>query len=378
MSKRDYYEILGVLKNATKDEIKKAYKKAAIKFHPDKNPGDKSAEEKFKESAEAYSVLSDQDKKSRYDQFGHDGLRGSGGGGFSGFGGQGMSMDDIFSQFGDLFGGGGFGDIFGGRSTSRRSSGTGSDLKIRLPMTLEEIATGVTKTIKVKRQEICDTCGGVGAMHSSDIITCSTCHGAGEVQQVSRSMFGQFVNVQPCPHCNGRGKTVRNPCSTCHGEGVTKKDAAVEANIPAGVSNGNYLTMRGEGNKGKKGSAAGSLIIVVSEKEHELFMRSGNDVVIELDVPIYNAVLGDKIEVPTLYGKVKMKIPPGTSSGKILRLRGKGIPHLNSHMSGDQLVSIRVNIPNNPTHQEKVLYEELKSIGEKGHRGKTEYRKPQV
>ncbi len=359
---RDYYEVLGVSRDATQEEIKKAYRKLALKYHPDRNPGNKEAEQKFKEAAEAYAVLSDEEKRAQYDRFGHAGLKGSNGGPFTGF--RDMGIEDIFSQFQDIFGDfGGFSDLFGGGTRTRGATRSrGSDLKIRLKLTLEEIATGVSKKLKIKRWETCQACGGSGAADSSSITVCDTCQGAGRVRHVSRSFFGQFINEQICPQCGGTGKMIRNPCRVCHGEGRVKTDAVITAKIPAGVSTGNYLTLRGEGNAGPQGGPPGDLIVLIEEKEHPLFVRQDDDIYLEVEIPLHIAVNGGNIEVPTLQGRVKLKIAPGTQSGKFLRLRGKGIPHLKSHYVGDQYVRIQVRIPTNLSRREKELFNELEKI----------------
>jgi len=333
MSKRDYYEILGVSKSATPEEIKKAYRKMAIKYHPDKNQGDKAAEEKFKEAAEAYEVLKDEDKKARYDRFGHAGM-GQGGGGFGGFGGGGfgggMTMDDIFSNFGDIFGGRG-----GGGGRTRGQGERGSNLRIKVSLTLEEIANGVTKKIKVKKQSVCDQCHGSGAKDSSSVQTCSTCGGAGAVRQIRSTMLGQMQTTTTCPSCSGTGKTIKDRCTKCKGDGRTLKEETIELPIPAGVEEGMQLSMRGKGNAGKRGGPAGDLLINIEEKPHESLQRDGMNLIYDLYVNFADAALGTSIEVPTIDGRVKIKIPPGTQSGKIFRLKGKGLPNVNEYGQGD-------------------------------------------
>lgn len=363
MSKRDYYEVLGVDKNATESELKKAYRKLAMKYHPDRNKGDASAEQKFKEAAEAYEVLRDPDKRARYDRYGHAGINGQGG--FSG--GVEFDVEDIFSRFGDIFGSGFFGeDIFGGgrtrsRSGGRRSAGTpGSDMKIRMPLTLEEIAFGTEKTLKIKKQVVCDVCKGTGARSSSDFETCGTCNGLGEVRQVTRTMLGQMVNVQPCPTCHGEGRIIRNKCSKCMGEGRVKGEETIKVNIPSGVSNGNYITLRGQGNAGRRGGPAGDLIVLIEEKEHEHFIREGNNIYYDLTLTVPEAILGCEKEVPTLKGKAKLRIEPGTQPGKLLRMRGKGIIGLNQSGEGDQYVRLNVYMPKNLTETERKAIESLK------------------
>lgn len=366
MSKRDYYEILGVGKSASQDEIKKAYRKLAMQYHPDRNPGDKEAEEKFKEAAEAYEVLSNNDKRSKYDRFGHSGMKG--GQDFQGF----SDVNDIFSHFSDIFGGafgGGnssiFDDFFGGAGGGRqrgrqRSTGVpGSDLKVTLKLTLEEIATGTTKKIKLKRHKVCKKCNGSGAKDSSSFSTCSVCNGAGEVRQVSRSLFGQFVNIQPCNNCSGTGKVISSPCITCKGEGRTYEEDTIKISVPAGVSDNSYMTLRGEGNAGKNSGPAGDIIVVFKEVPHEFFVRDGDDVVYELNISYPEAVLGSEVEIPTLNGRAKLKIEAGIQPGKFLKMREKGIQHLNRHGAGDQLVKVNIFVPRKITNKEKELLNEL-------------------
>ncbi|MCF7796325.1 MAG: molecular chaperone DnaJ [Lentisphaeria bacterium] len=378
MSKRDYYEVLGVSRDASKDEIKKAYRKLAIKYHPDKNAGDKTAETKFKEAAEAYAVLNDENKRAQYDRFGHAGMQGGGaGGGFGGFSG-GMTMDDIFEQFGDIFGGhfGGFGDFFGGGGERRGArQQRGSDLKIQLKLTLEEIATGASKKLKVRRWETCERCGGDGAEPGSNMRTCPTCQGTGEIRQVQRSILGQFVNVRPCTSCGGKGRIPSTRCRTCDGEGRVKGTTAISVNIPPGVTSGNYITMRGEGNAPQQGGARGDLIVLIEEAEHEIFIRDGDDILMEVEISIPQAVLGDQIEIPTLGGKVNMKIPAGIQSGKMLRLRNKGIPRLNSHYVGDQLVKVQVKTPEKLSNEERELYKTLAKLDGQTPKGSGLFRK---
>ncbi len=356
---RDYYESLGVSKTASNREIKSAYRKVAMKYHPDKNPGDSSAEEKFKEAAEAYSILSDSQKRSRYDQFGHAAFNNQGGGG--GF--HHMDMNDIFDHFGDIFSSSGFGDIFGSGSRRRQSSPTrGSDLKITISMTLEEIYSGITKTVKIKRMEPCEKCQGSGAAVGSEPTSCISCQGTGEIRQVQRSILGQIVNVQPCHQCHGRGKVVSNPCRNCNGQGQSKKTATIDLEIPQGVSDGNYMTQRGEGNHPGQGGTMGDLIIYFEEINHKLFIREGNDIFLNCWIQYPQAVFGTSIEVPTLSGKVKLKIPSGLKSGQVLRLRGKGMPELNrKNHYGDQLVKINIETPIKYSKKAKSLLEDLSS-----------------
>jgi len=361
MTKRDYYEILGVARGASEDEIKKAYRKLAMKFHPDRNPGDTEAENKFKEAAEAYEVLQDPEKRRRYDQFGHDGLRGTNYRDFH-------NVNDIFSAFGDIFGsgfgGGIFDEVFGGGRGGRRRSGQGqpgSDLRVRLALTLEEIATGVEKKLKIKKYRKCTTCGGSGAKSSSGRSTCPQCQGSGELRQVSRSMFGQFVNITTCPTCDGEGTIIEDPCQTCGGEGRTQGESTIKVNVPAGVSQDNYIPLRGQGNAGRRGGPDGDLLVVIDEKEHETFARNGDDVLYDLFVSFPTAVLGADVEVPTLSGRARLTIEPGTPGGRLLRMRERGIPHLNGYGKGDQLVRVNVWVPSKLNAKEKELLKELSS-----------------
>jgi len=361
--KRDYYEVLGVSRDASQDEIKASYRKLALKFHPDRNPGDKTAEEKFKEAAEAYEVLSDPDKRRRYDQFGFNGL---GSQDFADF----HNIHDIFRHFGDIFGGMGgsiFDEIFGtgrGQTGRRAHRATGSDLKVTIALSLEEIASGVEKTLKIKRWGKCKTCQGSGAASSNGITTCTTCKGAGEVRQVSRSMFGQFVNITACPQCQGEGMVVVDPCKTCSGEGRIREEATVAVQIPAGVSEGNYIPLRGEGNAGRRGAAAGDVLVVIQEQEHPVFTRDEDDVYIDLTISYADAVLGTEVEIPTLTGHALLKIEPGTAPGTILRMREKGIPHLNGYGRGDQLVRVNIYVPKKVSSKDKELLKQMaKSSG---------------
>ena len=357
-TKRDYYEILGVAKNASGDEIKKAYRKVAIKFHPDKNPDDPTAEDKFKEAAEAYEVLSDENKRARYDRFGHQGVGGAAGGG------HGPSMEDIFSQFGDIFGGGGggFESFFGGggRGQGRRVR-KGSNLRIKLKLDLEEVANGVEKKIKVKRYTACNTCSGTGAKNGTEVKDCATCQGQGQVKRVVQTMLGQMVSSSTCPTCHGEGKVVTSKCDVCHGEGRQLAEEIIPINIPAGVAEGMQLSMSGKGNFPERGGVPGDLLIQIEEEPHELLKRDGNNVVLDQYISIVDAALGASLEVPTIEGKVKVKIDPGTQAGKILRLRGKGIPDLNGYGKGDQLIHINVWTPKNVTAEERAALEKLRT-----------------
>ncbi|TLU81880.1 MAG: molecular chaperone DnaJ [Chlorobium sp.] len=371
--KKEYYEVLGVSKTATKDEIKKAYRKLALQFHPDKNPDNKDAEEHFKEVNEAYEVLSNDDKRRRYDQFGHAGVGSSASSGGGGQYGGGADINDIFSAFNDMFTGGrrggspfGFEEAFGGGGSRRgRTQGgiPGTDLKIRLKLTLEEIAKGVEKTLKIKKQVSCKECNGSGSK-SGATENCQTCQGSGEVRQVSKTMFGQFVNVAPCPTCGGEGRVIKDRCPSCYGEGIKLGEVTVKVTVPSGVENGNYLTLRGQGNAGPRGGTAGDLIVVLEEIPHELFSRKGNDVVYTLAVSFPDLVLGTKVEVPTLDGAVKLTIPSSTQPETMLRIPGHGIGHLKGSGRGDQYVKVNVYVPKDISHQDKELLREMqKSSG---------------
>jgi molecular chaperone DnaJ len=362
MAKRDYYEVLGVSRDAPLDDIKKAYRKLALQYHPDRNPGNKDAEERFKEATEAYEVLRDQEKRGRYDQFGHGGVSGpAGGGGFEGFSG-GFDLSDALRAFMRDFGGFGFDDFFGADRSSRRRGGTsarGNDLQIHLRLALKDIATGVTKKIKVSRMTPCNRCKGKGVKEGASRQTCSTCRGAGELRQMSRSIFGQFVNIQTCPSCHGEGSITTDPCPACRGEGRVEGSKSVEVKIPAGVATGNYIRLEGQGDEGPRGGQAGDLIIIIEEAEDELFERHGYDVLYDLPVSFWQLALGARIEIPTLDGTAAVKIPPGTQSHKILRLKGKGLPHLNAYGKGDQLVRLVAHTPQNLSKEEREAFERL-------------------
>jgi len=353
--------VLEVPKTATAEEIKKAYRKQAIKYHPDKNPGDKAAEEKFKEAAEAYEVLSDPQKRQRYDQYGHAGM-----GGASGFSGGGMSMDDIFAHFGDIFGGGSFGSFFGGGFGGSRRGGPqtrvnkGSNLRVKVKLTLAEVANGVTKKIKVNKYVACDKCGGTGAFDSNSYSNCSTCHGSGVVTRITNTILGQMQQSSVCPNCGGDGRIITRRCTNCGGEGIVQKEDIVTLNIPAGVADGMQLSVSGKGNAARHGGINGDLLVVIQEEEHPELIRDGNDLIYSLFLSMPDAILGTTAEIPTVDGRVKIKIDPGTQSGKILRLRGKGIPELNGYGRGDLLVNIQVWTPQSVTRDEAKIIEKLK------------------
>lgn len=356
MVKRDYYEVLGVSKEATKEEIKKAYRKQALKFHPDKNPGDKKSEENFKEAAEAYEVLSNAEKKARYDRYGHAGMGNQG----NGFGGQGMTVDDIFSSFGDIFGDafGGFGG-FGGGSRGRRVN-KGSNLRVKVKLTLQEIAAGAEKKIKVTKYDTCDTCQGTGAADSSSLSTCTTCRGSGHVTRLTNTMLGQMQTTSVCPSCGGEGKTITKKCIACYGEGIVQKEEVIKINIPAGVAKGMQMSVSGKGNAPRRGGVNGDLLVVIDEEEHPELIREGNDLIYNLFISIPDAIIGTHVEVPTVDNNVKIKIEPGTQPGKILRLRGKGLPEVNGYGRGDLLVNVNVWIPKNLSKEELKIFEKLK------------------
>ncbi|MDP4222722.1 MAG: molecular chaperone DnaJ [Bacteroidota bacterium] len=357
MEKRDYYEVLGVPKNATKEEIKKAYRKQALKYHPDKNPGDKKAEEKFKEAAAAYEVLSNDEKRARYDRFGHDGVSGAGGG----FSGGGMSMEDIFSSFGDIFGDA-FG-AFGGFGSSRRSGrrvNKGTNLRVKVKLNLQEIAAGTEKKIKVNKYVSCDSCSGTGAADGNSMSTCPTCRGSGHVTRVANTLLGQMQTTSVCPTCNGEGKTITKKCPVCYGEGIVQREDIIKINIPAGVGKGMQMTVEGKGNAPRRGGINGDLLVVIDEDEHPDLIREGNDLIYNLFISIPDSILGTHVEVPTVENMVKIKIEPGTQPGKILRLRGKGLPEVNGYGRGDLLVNVNVWIPKNLSREELRAIEKLR------------------
>ncbi len=361
MAKRDYYEILGVAKNADADTIKKAYRKVALQYHPDRNPGDKAAEDKFKEAAEAYEVLSDADKKARYDRFGHAGVDGNAGG----FRGGNMNMEDIFEHFGDIFGDSGspFESFFGGgRSRGTTVGQRGTNLRIKVALTYEEIAAGVKKRIKVKKQVTCDQCGGSGAKDKSSLSTCGTCNGAGYVRQIKNTFLGQMQTTAACPTCNGSGKTITASCSKCKGEGRIYAEEMLEIDIPAGVAEGMQLSLRAKGNAGKNGGPTGDLLVVIEEIQHDTFSRDNLNVIHDLYINFADAALGTTEQVPTLDGKVKIKIPAGTQAGKIFRLKGKGFPEVQGYNRGDQLINVNVWTPRTLNNEEREILEKIKTL----------------
>lgn len=358
MSRRDYYEILGVGKSASAEEVKKAYRKVAMQYHPDRNPGDKAAEEKFKEAAEAYEVLSDAEKKAQYDRFGHAGVSGNGRGGHS------ANMDDIFSQFGDIFGEDVFGTFFGGggrgRSGGGRSQGIrGSNLRIKLKLNYEEIAKGINKSVKVKKYVSCNTCSGSGAKDKGSVQTCGSCGGSGQVRKVTNTFLGQMQTVTTCATCNGEGTTITAKCGTCKGEGRVYGEETVSIDIPAGVQEGMQLSMSGKGNAGERGGSNGDLIILIEEEAHTHLHRDGLNVAYDLYITFPDAVFGTNVEVPTIDGRAKIKIPAGTQSGKIFRLKGKGFPAVNSYEKGDQLIQVNVWTPQSLSSEEKAMMEKM-------------------
>ena len=364
MAKRDYYEVLGVDKTASEDEIKKAYRKIAIKYHPDRNPGNKEAEEKFKEAAEAYDVLHDPQKRQQYDQFGFAGQ--SGAGGFGGFGGASMNMDDIFSMFGDIFGGhaggfGGFGGFGGGQR--RPQQHRGSDLRLKVTLTLQEISTGVTKKFKVRKDVVCQHCHGSGSADGGASETCPTCHGSGVISHTTQSIFGMMQTQGVCPTCNGEGKIIKNKCHECSGTGVVKGEEVVEINIPAGVIEGMVVNVPGKGNAGRRNGIPGDIQVFIEEEPNDTFVRDGNDLIYNLLLDFPTAALGGDVEIPTIEGtRLRVKIEPGTQPGKTLRLRSKGLPAVQGYGSGkgDMVVNISIYVPKTLSRDEKKALEKMK------------------
>ncbi len=344
MSKRDYYEVLGVGRDASEREIKKAYKRLAMKFHPDRNPGDKAAEASFKEVKEAYEILTDSDKKAAYDQFGHAGVDPNRGGG-GGFGG---------ADFGDVFGDV-FGDIFGGGRRSQRQAARGSDLRYNLELSLEEAVRGLTKELRIPTLATCDVCDGSGSKKGSSPTTCGTCHGQGQVQMRQ----GFFAVQQACPTCHGRGKIIKDPCNKCHGEGRVEKSKTLSVKIPAGVDTGDRIRLAGEGEAGEFGAPSGDLYVQVTVREHAIFVRDGNNLYCEVPISFSTAALGGEIEVPTLDGKVNLKIPSETQTGRMFRLRGKGVKSVRSHAVGDLLCKVVMETPVNLSDKQKELLREF-------------------
>ncbi len=367
MAKKDYYDILDVQKGASKDEIKKAYRKKALKFHPDRNPDDKVAEENFKEAAEAYEVLSDEQKRARYDRFGHQGVGGPGGG-FGGAGGS-MNMDDIFENFGDIFGdffgggrtAGGFSSRGGARGARKPQGQRGSNLRIKVQMSLKDVANGAKKKIKVKKQVACKPCSGSGAADSKAFGNCASCGGQGYVRRVTNTILGQMATTQTCPTCAGEGKTITNKCKTCKGDGRQYAEVQEELEIPAGVQAGMQLSVSGKGNKGVRGGRAGDLIVSIEEKPHKSLQRDGNNVVYDLYISFPDAALGTSVEVPTIEGKAKIKIPAGTQAGKIFRLKGKGLPSVDRYGTGDQLIDVNIWTPKSVSREETEILENLRN-----------------
>lgn len=358
--KRDYYEVLGVTRSATLEEVKKSYRQLALKFHPDRNPDNKEAEDKFKEATEAYEVLSDTDKRARYDRFGHQGVKATDFGHY-------QNANDIFSHFADIFGGMAGGSIFdqffgGGTSRNPNAPERGADIQIPIALTLEEIAEGVEKKIKVRHLKTCSACSGTGAKAGTAVDTCSTCHGSGQVRQVRSMGFGQFVNVTVCPACQGSGRQVRERCDVCHGEGHAQEETTLKVNIPAGVTEGNYLTLAGQGHAGRRGGPPGDAYVVIQELSHDLFVRDGDDVIFDLEISVPQALLGAEVEVPTLAGHSLLTIQPGTQAGSLLRMRGKGIQHLQHSGRGDELVRIQIAVPDRLTKDERELLERLSTL----------------
>lgn len=355
---RDYYDILGVMRNADADTIKKAYRKLALQYHPDRNQGASEAEEKFKEATEAYEVLRDPDKRAAYDRYGHAGVRGAGAGqGYGGF-----NFNDALEVFMRDFGGFGMGDIFGGAGQRRGQTRRGSDLRVRLPLTLADVATGTKKTLKIQVLEPCTGCNGSGAANGAAAVRCSTCAGTGEIRRVQRSFLGQLVSVTPCPDCAGEGERIEQLCAECNGRGVEQRQRTVEVEVPAGVSSGDYLTLKGQGNAGPRGAARGDILVVMDVEEDARFMRDGNDLIYEMPITFSQAALGADVEIPTVSGIARLKIPPGIQSGKLLRLRGKGLPHLQGSGHGDMIVRVVVWTPTDLTSEQEALLRRFAKI----------------
>jgi len=360
MAKQDYYDTLGVSRSASEDEIKKSYRKLAMQYHPDRNPDDKGAEDKFKTAAEAYEILSDPEKRARYDQYGHQGVAsdfGSGGFQWTDF----SRAGDFEDILGNMFGGSIFGDLFGGRSRGR-GNGRGEDLRVNLKLTLEELAKGVSKTIRIKRYVPCEDCQSTGANDRQSVRICSTCQGQGKVQQRTSSLLGIVMNVTTCPSCQGQGKTIDSPCGPCEGQGRQMKTVTVKVDIPTGAGDENYMRLQGQGHSGIRSGPAGDVLVVIEQEVHEYFERQDDDIIFVMPLSFSQAALGDQAEVPTLTGKVRLSIPPGTQSGKIFRLRGKGIPHLNGYGQGDQLVKVILWTPTELTGRETELFQELSEL----------------
>jgi molecular chaperone DnaJ len=362
MAKRDYYEVLGLGRDVTEEDIKRVYRRLALQYHPDRNPGNKDAEEKFKEATEAYEVLKDPEKRSRYDRYGHAGVAAEAG--FGGFDFSTFNLSDALRAFMRDFGSFGiFDDFFGQTTRTRRRGGPrGRDLQVRLKLSLEEIATGVEKKIKVKRMVRCDECRGTGAAKGSSKVTCPRCEGSGQIRKVSRSFFGQFVNLTTCDYCKGEGEVIQKPCPACAGQGRIRGTGTIAVKVPAGVVTGNYIPIRGSGDVGPRGGSSGDLIVLIEELEHDLFRRREDDIIYELPLSFSQAALGDQVEVPTLDGEVNLKVPAGTQSGKIFRFKGKGIPHLHGYGKGDELIRIAVWTPTKLSREEKELLERLAQL----------------
>jgi molecular chaperone DnaJ len=359
MQKRDFYDVLGIGRDADENQIKKAYRRLAMECHPDRNPGDREAEERFKEISEAYEVLRDPEKRARYDRHGHAGVSGAGAG-FGGF--AGFDLSDALRAFMRDFGGFGFGDIFSDfepRTRARRST-QGEDLQVKVRVTLEEVSRGVEKTIKMKSYDTCDACGGSGSRSSTGSHKCPACSGSGEVRQAQKSIFGQFVSVSTCPRCGGEGVVIESPCPKCSGEGRKEQVKTVKVKMPAGVSTGNFMTLKGQGNTGPRRGGSGDLLVLIEVQEHELFKRNGDDVLVDMRISFSQAALGARLSVPTLYGEEEIIIPAGTQSGERFVLRGKGVPRLNSTRKGDEVVRVFIVTPRDLSEDEKRILTELR------------------